>query len=36
MGNLTVMAVLVGCKDREKLSVVAVRTTDEQQALENS
>ena len=29
-------AVLVGCEDREKLSVVEARTAYEQQALENT
>lgn len=36
LGNLTVVAVLVGCDDGEKPSDVAVRTTDEHLALVNT
>ena len=33
MGNFALEAALVGCDDREKLSVVASRTLDEQLVL---
>lgn len=35
MSNFAMQAVLVGCEDREKLSDVVVRTTDEHSALVN-
>lgn len=35
MSNFDMQAAQVGCKDREKLSVLRVRTTHEAWALEN-